>query len=278
MIKHYSNSSISKRSDCGKKFEYRYIAEMHEKIKPSLVIGSMVDRAVNAIHLKKMEVGSPLDPVMEMFNHLRDEKMLFGKEMKDEDWDECSSIADLICEENLLEEFEDMIDYEPLHVQMKIQFRIKGVSLPIIGYPDVIARRDNPAFSQPGDEFLISDVKTSKSKISKISHGYKTQLSTYVLGWMWKHGKDVIPQTELRVLVKTKKPYWMVLPVSLTADDLGVTIEAYREHEHAINAKWFPMNRASHFCSLKNCGFYEICHNENSYELKNVMEKIQYAN
>jgi hypothetical protein len=174
-------------------------------------------------------------------------------------------------------EFEELIDYTPKEIQKKITLKIHGLAMPVIGYPDLIAERKEPAFQEPGQEVLILDGKTSNRKISVVSHGYKQQLSTYVLAIMREKGLKNIPSAELRVLVKTKKPYWQVIPVHLTADDLGLAIEAYREHELAIAANWFPLNRGSVFCSKKNCRFYEQCHEEHQSDLHEILSQVSYA-
>jgi hypothetical protein len=277
-MKHYSNSALSKRVDCGQQFKYKYIDQMHEKTKESFIAGGMVDAAVNAIHSNYMNVNMPkVSPENVMSKYVADEKSLFEQELKPEEWDSIKDLSFRIIDQDLFGQFEEFINYEPVTIQPKINIKIHGLSLPIIGYPDLIAKRELPAFQKEGEEWLIFDAKTAGQKPSKPSHGYRQQLATYAMGLMWQKGLKNIPQAELMILVKTKKPYWLRMPVNLTADDLHLAIEAYREHEHAIQARWYPLNRGSRYCSEKNCGFWEQCHADHGSDLESVMSQVSYA-
>ena len=277
-MKHYSNSALSKRGDCGQAFKYKYIDQQHEKTKPSLIFGSAIDAAINAVHYNIMHRDLPqLFYAQVILNYFNQEKNLLEHELEKEEWDALEDMILNMIDHQVMLAFEEIIDYVPKEIQKKITLKIHGLAMPVIGYPDLIAERKEPAFQEPGQEVLIIDGKTSGRKISQVSHGYKQQLSTYVLAIMREKGLKNIPSAELRVLVKTKKPYWQVIPVHLTADDLGLAIEAYREHELAIAANWFPLNRGSVFCSKKNCRFYEQCHEEHRSDLHEILSQVSYA-
>tara|TARA_Y100000593_G_scaffold2557_1_gene5177 strand:+ start:336 stop:1169 length:834 start_codon:yes stop_codon:yes gene_type:complete len=277
-MKHYSNSALGKRIDCGQAFKYKYIDQLHERTKPSLIFGSAIDAAINAVHYNMMNKDLPqLHYDQVILNYFNQEKNLLEHELEKEDWDALEDMILNMIDHQVMLEFEEIIDYVPKEIQKKITLKIHGLAMPVIGYPDLIAERKEPAFQEPGQEVLILDGKTSKQKISKVSHGYKQQLSTYVLAIMREKGLKNIPSAELRVLVKTKKPYWQVIPVHLTADDLGLAIEAYREHELAIAANWFPLNRGSVFCSKKNCRYFEQCHEDHQSDLHEILSQVSYA-
>ena len=277
-MKHYSNSALSKRVDCGQAFKYKYIDQQHEKTKPSLIFGSAIDAAINAVHYNIMHRDLPqLHYDQIILNYFNQEKILLEHELDKEEWDALEDMILNMIDHQVMLEFEEIIDYVPKEIQKKITLKIHGLAMPGIGDPDLIAERIEPAFQEPGQEVLVLDGKTSSRRISVVSHGYKQQLSTYVLAIMREKGLKNIPSAELRVLVKTKKPYWQVIPVHLTADDLGLAIEAYREHELAIAANWFPLNRGSVFCSKKNCRFYEQCHEEHRSDLHEILSQVSYA-
>ena len=277
-MKHYSNSALSKRVDCGQAFKYKYIDQQHERTKPSLIFGSAIDAAINAVHYNIMHRDLPqlfYDQVI--LNYFNQEKNLLEHELDKEEWDALEDMILNMIDHQVMLEFEAIIDYVPKEIQKKITLKIHGLAMPVIGYPDLIAERKEPAFQEPGQEVLILDGKTSAKKISKVSHGYKQQLSTYVLAIMREKGLENIPSAELRVLVKTKTPYWQIIPVHLTADDLGLAIEAYREHELAIAANWYPLNRGSNFCSKKQCRFFEQCHEDHGSNLQQILTQVSYA-
>ena len=277
-MKHYSNSALRKRVDCGQAFKYKYIDQQHEKTKPSLIFGSAIDAAINAVHYNIMHRDLPqLHYDQIILNYFNQEKNLLEHELDKEEWDALEDMILNMIDHQVMLEFEELIDYTPKEIQKKITLKVHGLAMPVIGYPDLIAERKEPAFQEPGQEVLVLDGKTSSRRISVVSHGYKQQLSTYVLAIMREKGLKNIPSAELRVLVKTKKPYWQVIPVFLTADDLGLAIEAYREHELAIAANWFPLNRGSVFCSKKNCRFYEQCHEEHRSDLHEILSQVSYA-
>ena len=277
-MKHYSNSALSKRVDCGQAFKYKYIDQQHERTKPSLIFGSAIDAAINAVHYNIMHRDLPqLHYDQVILNYFNQEKNLLEHELDKEEWDALEDMILNMIDHQVMLEFEELIDYTPKEIQKKITLKVHGLAMPVIGYPDLIAERIEPAFQEPGQEVLVLDGKTSSRKISQVSHGYKQQLSTYVLAIMREKGLKNIPSSELRVLVKTKKPYWQVIPVYLTADALGLAIEAYREHELAIAANWFPLNRGSVFCSKKNCRFYEQCHEDHQSDLHEILSQVSYA-
>ena len=277
-MKHYSNSALSKRIDCGQAFKYKYIDQQHEKTKPSLIFGSAIDAAINAVHYNIMHRDLPqLHYDQIILNYFNQEKNLLEHELDKEEWDALEDMILNMIDHQVMLEFEEIIDYVPKEIQKKITLKIHGLAMPVIGYPDLVAERQLPAFQKPGQEVLILDGKTSAKKISKVSHGYKQQLSTYVLAIMREKGLENIPSAELRVLVKTKTPYWQIIPVHLTADDLGLAIEAYREHELAIAANWYPLNRGSNFCSKKQCRFFEQCHEDHGSDLQHILTQVSYA-
>ena len=277
-MKHYSNSALSKRVDCGQAFKYKYILQLHEKTKPSLIFGSAFDAAINAVHYNIMHRDLPqLHYDQVILNYFNQEKNLLEHELDKEEWNALEDMILNMIDHQVMLEFEELIDYTPKEIQKKITLKIHGLAMPVIGYPDLIAERKEPAFQEPGQEVLIVDGKTSSRKISQVSHGYKQQLSTYALAIMREKGLKNIPSAELRVLIKTKKPYWQIIPVHLTADDLGLAVEAYREHELAIAANWYPLNRGSVFCSKKNCRFFEQCHDDHKTDLSDILSQVSYA-
>ena len=201
-MKHYSNSALSKRVDCGQAFKYKYIDQQHEKTKPSLIFGSAIDAAINAVHYNIMHRDLPeLHYDQIILNYFNQEKNLLEHELDKEEWDALEDMILNMIDHQVMLEFEELIDYTPKEIQKKITLKVHGLAMPVIGYPDLIAERKEPAFQEPGQEVLVLDGKTSSRRISVVSHGYKQQLSTYVLAIMREKGLKNIPSAELRVLV-----------------------------------------------------------------------------
>lgn len=270
-MSHYSPSQFRKYQDCPQQYAYRYIKKLHEKTKESLVIGRAVDEAINSIHIHTMNPSLPANPAQYLFQAIESERYTAGDEMTTEQWDVVDEMANRFIEHDVFTEYQNMIDYKVRAVQHDMVLRIHGLDRKIIGIADCIAERDTFNSSEHYEKALILDVKTSARSMSMPSYGYKFQMSVYALAWMCMQGTDVIPQCEVRVLIKKKSPEWQVINVPILENDLAHVLEVARTHDRSVKAHYYPINRDSKFCSKKNCSFFKRCHEEHGGRLSDVL-------
>ena len=269
---HYSPSQFRKYQDCGQQYAYRYVKKLHEKTKEALVIGRAVDEAINSIHTNVMEPSLPAKPEVFLFQTIESERFTHGDELKAEEWDSIDEMATRFVEHDVFEQYKSMIDYKVRAIQHDMVLRVHGLDRKIIGIADCIAERSVFGQKEHYESALILDVKTAARSVSpKPSYSYRFQMSVYALAWMCMQGTEIIPQCEVRVLVKKKKPEWQVQAIPITENDLAHVLEVARMHERSVKAQYFPINRDSKFCSQKNCSYFERCHEEHGGRLTDVL-------
>ena len=268
---HYSPSQFGKYSDCPQQYSYRYMQKLHERTKDSLVFGSAIDEVMNQLHLSLMDSTIKSRPEVMLLQMLDTSRHTHGDELETSEWDSLDELAQRCLDQDIFKAYTDMIDYKVRSVQHNFKLRIHGLSREIIGKSDVIAERAEFGHTEHYESALIVDVKTSKRSMNQVSYRHRFQLAFYALAWMVTQQTKVIPQAELRVLVKNKKLIWQVIRCNLTENALANVIEVARIHDKSGKSQHFPINRDSKWCRKKQCSFFDRCHEEHGDSLGNVL-------
>jgi len=269
-MEHYSPSQFGKLADCPQQYAYRYVHKLHEGTKEALVFGTAIDEAINSIHLAHMS-SLPAKPEVFLYQSIEFSRATYGDDMEPEQWDAVEDLAARCVEQEVFKEYEEMMDFTPRAIQHDMVLRIHGIDRRMIGITDLIAERKVFDQQEHYESALIVDVKTSARSMQQPSYRHRFQLAFYALAWMCMQGTDIIPQAEIRVLVKNKKMLWQVLPANLTENDLAHVIEVARNHDRMVKANHYPINRDSKFCSKKNCSFFDRCHEEHGGRLADTL-------
>ena len=262
---HFSPSSRSTYFICGKRFEYSYILERPRKESAALIIGKAVDSAMQ-VYFNDKDKTNPHDT----YYKLIDESILKYSGEEPEIVEELEELKERIADALSIYFDEYAPYYEPIVVQKKIQIQIEGLTLPILGYCDLIAKHY-------GKKKVI-DHKTSGKSINTPKSDHVKQLAVYTLAYMKEESLNEIPDAELHVIVKTKKPKIQIVPVQLSEQIFSDLIDEFFQLQQNIKKNFFPKNRESFLCSEKWCDFYHECHESNGMKLDQILDSIQIVN
>jgi len=141
----------------------------------------------------------------------------------------------------------DFAGVEPA-IERKIELRVPGVSVPVIGYIDIIC-----ADGVPGD------FKTS-AKAWYADKAHEDLQPTYYLAALAQMGQPV-PDNKFRyyVFTKAKQPKAQIIETKRTPSQLLWLFEVIAETWQAIQANAFPPNPCTWKCSPQFCEFFSLC-------------------
>jgi len=141
----------------------------------------------------------------------------------------------------------DFAGMEPA-IERKIELRVPGVSVPVIGYIDIIC-----ADGVPGD------FKTS-AKAWYADKAHDELQPTFYLAALAQAGMPV-PDGKFRyyVFTKTKQPKAQIIETKRTPSQLLWLFEVIAETWQAIQANAFPPNPCTWKCSPQFCEFFSLC-------------------
>ena len=92
----------------------------------------------------------------------------------------------------------DCIDYDPISTQISFKMQLKGCKNPVVGKPDVVAKR--------GTEPLIIDIKRKGSRVYKRQNEWRLQLALYAIWYMKAHDYHLVPACENHILIPGANP------------------------------------------------------------------------
>jgi putative RecB family exonuclease len=147
-----------------------------------------------------------------------------------------------------LDRLNPLVDDDGLYMERKVELRVPGVPVPIIGYIDLVTRDGIP-----------HDFKTSKYAWSQDKAREEIQPLFYVAA-MNQMG---MPSPGMRfrhiVVTKAKQSKVQVIEVQHTIDALFFLFELIQKVWKAIESEAFVMNPNAWLCSPKYCSFYSTC-------------------
>jgi len=141
-----------------------------------------------------------------------------------------------------------MMDGDKPMIERKIELRVPGVPIPVIGYIDIIT-----ADGVPGD------FKTA-AKAWYADKAHEEMQPTYYLAALAQMGMPV-PDGKFRyyVFTKAQKPKAQIIETQRSASDMLWLFEVIVETWQAIQAGSFPPNPCTWKCSPQYCGYWQTC-------------------
>jgi hypothetical protein len=132
-------------------------------------------------------------------------------------------------------------------IEKKVELRVPGVPIPIIGYIDVILDDGTPA-----------DFKTSARQWTQDQASGSLQTLFYIAA-LNQAGFDVNWRFRHFIFVKTKTPQVQIIEHSHTPGELFFLFETIKRVWEGINKEFFPLNPTSWRCKPGICDFYANC-------------------
>ena len=246
MIEHLSYSSISMYLDCPEAWRRKYVAGEPTKKTGALAFGS-------AFHgvIERMIKNSQYD-WENAWESAWDEE--FGKAFLDVAWEPGETPEQyyhdgvrMLDHKAIFSAIQSIHPASPEDVEKKVELRVPGVPIPIIGYIDVILADGTPA-----------DFKTSARQWTQDQASSSLQTLFYIAA-LNQSGFDVNWHFKHFVFVKTKTPQVQIIEHSHTPGELFFLFEMIKRVWEGINKEFFPLNPTSWRCKPGICDFYANC-------------------
>jgi hypothetical protein len=242
MIEHLSYSSISLYLDCPEAWRRKYIAQEPTKKTSALAFGSAfhgtIERMIQSTQYDWASIWSEE----------------FGKAFQDITWESGETPEQhynegvrLLSHEDVKTAIQSIQPKSSDHIEKKVELRVPGVPVPVIGYIDIILADGTPA-----------DFKTSARSWTQDQANNSLQTLFY-LAAMNQMGFEVNWRFKHFVFVKTKTPQVQVLEHSHTPGELFFLFEMINRVWEGISKEFFPLNPTTWRCSEKYCDFFANC-------------------
>lgn len=242
MIEHLSYSSITLYLDCPEAWRRKYVAQEPTRKTSALAFGSAFHGTVERMIQKRS------------YDWTTIWSEEFGKAFQDVTWEDeetpewhYNEGVRLLNHEDVKTAIQSIQPKSPEHIEKKVELRVPGVPVPVIGYIDIILADGTPA-----------DFKTSARSWTQDQANNSLQTLFY-LAAMNQMGFEVNWRFKHFVFVKTKTPQVQVLEHSHTPGELFFLFEMIKRVWEGISKEFFPLNPTTWRCSEKYCDFYANC-------------------
>lgn len=251
-LQHLSYSSISTYQLCARSWAYRYVEKVPVRKGAALAFGSAFHGTVEAVIRNHNTALSA--PIQEIWA----QQWQAQTAEADIDWsgdlpEELFNVgARMLAHKDtaaLLGSIAPLLDGADPVIEKRIELRVPGVPVPIIGYIDVITADGVPC-----------DFKTSARAWTADKQEAELQPLFY-LAALAQAGYTLNPQRAFRhyVFVKTKTPQVQTLQSTYTPAALFWLLGLIREVWKGIAAEAYPPNPGSWKCSQRWCEYWHLC-------------------
>lgn len=263
MIRHLSYSSVNIYLYCAKSWEFRYIIKPDVPVSVNLPFGSAVHETVQTYVAAKALHPDQVRPLVELWSPTwRD---VLAEQKREIKWEkpkdyyaelgktmlttpEIVQAIDAI-EPMVVTASTSMEPSESVIMERRVNLRVPGVPIPVIGYIDMLAADGTPI-----------DFKTAGRAWSKGKEHNEIQPDFY-LAALNQEGYNFDSGLKFRyyIFTKTKNPRVQVLETSRDFAQLFWMTQVVGEVWRGIEAGVFPMNPTGWKCSPKYCEYYPLC-------------------
>jgi len=260
---HLSYSSVSGWLMCAANWKFHYIDKVPAKTSTSLVFGSAFHGAIESFLAQQVTDQKPrnlLDCWEEAYKEATTTVGEKGERIlrDDIDWrdetpeslnnDGVRILSHPDVKSGILSIKPALREDKQFAIETKIELRVPGVPLPIIGYIDIITTDGIPG-----------DFKTSSRAWSDSKAGDEIQTLFYLAAL--NQAGITVPDWAFRhyVFVKTKTPQFQVFTHTHNPSQLMWLFKMVESVWKGIEADVFPINPTTWKCSDKWCEYFALC-------------------
>lgn len=243
-LQHLSYSSITTFLSCAANWKFKYLDKLPTFSSPELVLGTAVHNSVEAFLLGKGELTENYPAAWESALEKDKDKIFWGTDTPEQTYNEGlrllshASVSDGI----------KKLTGEKIKIETKVELRVPGVPIPIVGYIDVITPDGIPG-----------DFKTSRASWSQVKAQDSIQTLFYLAALNQAGVKDHSWTFRHYVIVKTKTPQFQVLEHAHKPAELFWLFGMIGNVWKAIETGVFPENPTTWLCNPEYCDFYKSC-------------------
>lgn len=248
-IDHLSYSSISAYVSCGMYWKLKYVDKLPAPTSPALLFGSATHGAVEAYLLKGNFASDLVDEFRKSWAEQleKNPNVSWGMdtpEAMENDGIRILQHPDVVAGINAIAPGDGV----GLKIETKVEIRVPGVPIPLVGYIDIITKDGIPG-----------DFKTSGTKWSPEKALNEIQPLVYLAALNQLDPKHTQWNFRHYVIVKTKTPQFQAIEHTHNPAQLMWLFKMIKNAWDAINAGAFVENPTSWKCSAAYCEYYNQC-------------------
>lgn len=255
-LTHLSYSSIQNFLNCGENWRRKYLVKEATPTTPALLFGSAIHQTIEVQIVNRQEM---IDTDMlttwagVWASKLREseekgERIDWGADEPAEIFNDGVRLLSTPDMQKLVNSIKPMVDDNGPYIERKIELRVPGVPVPVIGYIDIMT-----ADGVPGDFKTSSrawDQDKAREELQPIFYlAALNQADFDVPGLRFRH----------YVIVKGKNPKVQTLEHQHTWDEIFWLFGLIQKVWKAIEAESFNYNPHSWLCNPRYCSFWGTC-------------------
>ncbi len=239
-IDHLSYSSITMYLDCPEAWRRKYIAGEPTRKTSSLAFGSAFHGTIEHAVMGK----DLLSTWGEEFHKAFENVALEEDETLEQHFNEGIR---LLTHANIQNVIRSITPRSSEDIERKVELRVPGVPIPVIGYIDIILADGTPADFKTSAKSWTQD--QANNSLQTLFYLAALNQSGFEVNWKFKHF----------VFVKTKTPQVQILEHEHKPGELFFLFEMIRRVWEGISRELFPLNPITWRCNAKYCDFYANC-------------------
>lgn len=246
MVEHLSYSSISMYLDCPEAWRRKYIQQEPTKKTSALAFGSAFHGTVERI-IQNTQCDWQSIWKEEFGKAFTEDTFLESDETPEQHYNEGLRILSNNEVQSAITAIKPRRDDAGAMIERKVELRVPGVPVPVIGYIDVVLEDGTPADFKTSARSWTQD--QANNSLQTLFYIATLNQAGFEVNWRFKHF----------VFVKTKTPQVQVLEHSHKPGELFFLFETIKRVWEGISKEYFPLNPTTWRCSEKYCDFYANC-------------------
>lgn len=252
-LDHLSYSSISMYQLCTRSWRFRYVEKAVGPVSAAALFGTAMHQTIETLIRDRYEgrISNPQQLWVrtweEQTTGCTSEIIWNGTTfaMYREDGIQMINHPDTIA---FIRNFQPAVDAEGPMIERRMELRVPGVPLPVIGYVDLIAEDGVPL-----------DLKTSSRAWSAAKAAGETQPLFYLAALNQAGWSKLSYRFRHVVLVRSRPPRVQVFESGRQIDEIFHLLETIRQIWRAIESGAFPTNYQCWKCSPQWCEYWLAC-------------------
>ena len=253
-LTHLSYSSINLYLTCPEHWRRKYLLQQPQPSTPALLLGSafhgtVEDAISNAATFGKTFTLAELWPTKWRAVLERDgDSIEWGADTPEQHYNDGLRLMSEPAVQQMVDGLTPLVDADGMFIERKVELRVPGVPVPVIGYIDLMT-----ADGVPGD------FKTSRNRWTQADAEGEIQPLVY-LAALHQAGRPVAGNRFRHyVITKTKKPEVQVIEHRHGMTEIFWLFELIRRVWDGIESELFPVNPNAWLCSAKYCAYWSEC-------------------
>ncbi len=249
-LDHLSYSSISSYLACPRNWSFKYVDKLPTYGTPDLTIGTAIHGAVEEYLRQTERTQEPAKFLSQAWEDaLGRGEVFWGTDTPESTYNEALRlVSDDQVIYNLSTITPARTEDGSARIEEKVELRVPGVPIPIIGYIDIQTADGTPADLKTSARSWTQDRAQSETQ-SLFYLAALNQAGRTVRDWKFRH----------YVLVKTKKPQFQVLEHAHKPGEIFWLFSMIYNVWRGIQAEVFPENPTGWRCSPSFCDFWTKC-------------------